>query len=76
MKINGFGAQGHVQKSRNHEHEGSEGSHISTSESYKFKLEQNTTAELLSTNIPVFPVFLVFKVSILQIICFPQFQNF
>ena len=47
-KINGFGAQGHVQKSRNHRNEGLEGSHISKSKSYKFKLEQHDIMELIS----------------------------
>ena len=51
IKINGFGAQEHVRKSRNHRDEGIEGSHISKSENYKFKLEQNTT-ELLSISFP------------------------
>ena len=37
----GFGAQGHVKKTANHRSEGFEGSNISKSKSYKFKLEQN-----------------------------------
>ena len=44
----GFGAHGHIQKSRNHRNEGVHGSHISKSKSYKFKLEQNNATELLS----------------------------
>ena len=46
--INGCGAQGHVQKSRNRRKEGFAGSHISESKSYKFQLKQNNTMELLS----------------------------
>ena len=48
IKTNGFGAQGHIRKSRNHRNEGFEGSHISKSKNYKFKLEQNNTTKLLS----------------------------
>ena len=44
----GFGAQRHVRKSRIHRNEGFEGSPINTSKSYKFKMEQNNTIELLS----------------------------
>ena len=44
----GFGAQGHVPKSRNHRNEGFEGSPMSKSKSDKFKLEQKNTVELLS----------------------------
>ena len=53
-KVNhiGFGAQGHVRKSRNHSNEGFEGSHITKSKSYKFKLEQNNPTELLSISFP------------------------
>ena len=53
-KINhsGFGAQGHVWKSRNHRNEGFEGSPITRSKSYKLKLEQNSTTELLSIYFP------------------------
>ena len=51
-KINGFGAQGHVPKSRNHTNEGLEGSHISKPKSYKFKLKQNNHTELLSISFP------------------------
>ena len=49
-KINniGFGAHGHVPKSRKHENEGVEGSHISKSKSYKLKTKQNNITELLS----------------------------
>ena len=50
-KINniGFGAQGHVRKSRNHRSEGVHGSHISKSKRYKFKLKQNNNImELLN----------------------------
>ena len=50
----GFGVHGHVRKSRNHRHEGSEGSHITKLKSYKFKLEQTSTTELLSTSSPYF----------------------
>ena len=39
IKIIGSGAQGHVQKSRNHENEGFEGSHITKSKSYKSKMK-------------------------------------
>ena len=48
IKIVGFGAQGHVQKSRNHRNDGFEGSRLSKSKSYKFKLEQTNTVELSS----------------------------
>ena len=50
LKINniGFGARGHVKKSRNNRNEGVEGTHISKLKSYKFKLKQNTSTELLS----------------------------
>ena len=53
-KINdiGLGAQGHVQKSRNHRNEGVEGSPISKSKSCKFELEQNNPTELLSISFP------------------------
>ena len=53
-KINkiGFGAQGNVHKSRNHRDEGFAGSHITKSKSYKFKLKQNNTMELLSISFP------------------------
>ena len=53
-KINniGFGAHGHIQKSRNHRNEGFECSHISKSKSYKFKLKQIKTTELLSISFP------------------------
>ena len=44
----GFGAQGHVRKIRNHENQGLEGLHTRKSKSYKFKLEQNNTTELVS----------------------------
>ena len=45
QKINniGLGPQGHVKKFRSHENEGFEGSHITKSKSYKFKMEQNNT---------------------------------
>ena len=52
IKINRFGAQGHVQKSRNHENEGFEGSQISKSRSYNTKLKQNNTNEILSISFP------------------------
>ena len=48
----GFGAQGHVAKSRNHGNEGFEGSPISKSKGYKFKLKQNNTTEFLSISFP------------------------
>ena len=48
IQIKPFGAQGQVRKSRNHGHEGFEGSHICKSKSYKFKLKQDNTTELLS----------------------------
>ena len=44
----GFGARGHVRKSRNHENYGFEGPHITKSKSYKLKLKQNRTTELSS----------------------------
>ena len=44
--------KGHVQQSRNHINEGFEGSHISKSRSYKLKMKQNNTTELLSTSFP------------------------
>ena len=48
-KVNdaGFGAQGHVQKSRNYENEAFDGSPISKSTSHKSKMEQNSITELL-----------------------------
>ena len=48
----GFGAHGHVRKSRNHRNERPEGSHISRWKSYKIKMEQNNTTELLSISFP------------------------
>ena len=48
----GFEAQGQVRKSTNHENEGFEGSHKSKSKSYKLKLKQNNTTELLSISFP------------------------
>ena len=47
-KINhiGFGAQGRVQKSRNHEHEGFEGSPMTKSN--KSKMKQNNSMELVA----------------------------
>ena len=56
MKINGSGAQGHVRKSRNQRSEGSEGSHLSKSKSYKFKLKQNHTTEPLSISLYKFTI--------------------
>ena len=49
-KINniGFGARGHIRKSRNHRNNVLEGSHISKSTSHKFKSKQNNTTEFLS----------------------------
>ena len=49
-KINviGFGAQGHVRELGNHSNEGFEGSRVSKSKSYEFKLKQNNSTELLS----------------------------
>ena len=52
IEINGFGAQGHVRKSRNRRNEGVEGSHITKSKSYEFKLEQSSTTELSSISFP------------------------
>ena len=52
MKIVGFGVLGHVQKSRDHRHEGFEGSPRSKSKSYKTKMEQNNSTELLSLLFP------------------------
>ena len=46
IKINDFGARGHVQKPRNHRNEKFEGSHISKSKRYKSKMEQNDSLEL------------------------------
>ena len=48
-KINniGFGARGHVRKSRNHRNEKVEGSPISKAKSYKFELKQTNIMELL-----------------------------
>ena len=48
----GFGARGHVRKSPNRRNEGFEGSHIGKSRSYKCKLEQTNTTELLSISFP------------------------
>ena len=48
MKIDGVGKKGHVRKSRNHENAEFEGSPISKSKSYKFKLKQNNITELLN----------------------------
>ena len=48
----GFGAQGYVQKSRNHRDEGFEGSSISKSKSYKSKSQQNDITELLRISFP------------------------
>ena len=44
----GFAAQGHVRKFPNHRNEGFEGSLVSKSQRYKFKLKQNNLTELLS----------------------------
>ena len=52
IKINVFGAQGHVRKVRNHRNEGFEGSHISKSKSYKLKSKQNHITELLDILLP------------------------
>ena len=52
IKNIGFGAQGHFPKSRNHRNEGLEGSRISKSKSYKFKLKQNKTTEVLKISFP------------------------
>ena len=52
IKINGFGAQGHARKCRNHRNEGLEGSPMSKSKTYKFKLKQNNTTELSSISSP------------------------
>ena len=48
----GFGAQGHVHKSRNHRNERFEGYPINKSRSYRFKLEQNNRTELLNISFP------------------------
>ena len=48
----GFGAQGHVQKCRNHRNEGFEGLPIMKSKSYKIKMEQNDTTDFLSISFP------------------------
>ena len=53
IKLDGSGARGHVRKSPNHRNEGFEGSPISKSKSYKFKLGQNSTTELLSISFPL-----------------------
>ena len=50
----GFGAQGHVRKCSNHGNEGFEVSHLTKSKSYKFKMEQTNTTELLSISFPDF----------------------
>ena len=52
IKMNGFGAQGHVEKARNHRNEAFEGSHIMKSKSSKFKMEQNKNTELLNISLP------------------------
>ena len=52
IKINGFAAQGPVQKSRNQRNEGFEGSPITKSKSCKFNLKQHNTTELLSISFP------------------------
>ena len=49
IKINNFGAQGHVRKSRKHENDGFSNK---TLKSYKFKLKQNNATELLSISFP------------------------
>ena len=46
-----FGAQGHVRKSGNHEHEGFEGFPIMKSKYYKFNSRQNNTTELLNISL-------------------------
>ena len=48
----GIGARGHVRKLRTHWNEGFKIFPISKSKSYKFKLEQKNTRELLSTSFP------------------------
>ena len=52
IKINGFGAQGHVRKSRNHENEGFSVSPTSKSKSYQSKVKQNNPTELLAISFP------------------------
>ena len=52
VNINGFRARKNVRKSRHHRNEGFDGSHISKSKSYKVKLKQNNTTELLSISFP------------------------
>ena len=49
-------AQGHVQKSRNHENEGFEGSPITKSKSHKFKKKQNNPTELLAISFHKFTI--------------------
>ena len=53
-KINniGFGAQGYVRKSRNHEHEGFEASPISESKNNKFKLNRVIGRQGLMSRLP------------------------
>ena len=48
IKILCLGKNGHAKKIRNHRNDGFEGSQITKSKSYKFKLEQNNTTEFLS----------------------------
>ena len=48
IKIDGFGAQGHAQRSGNHRNERFEGSHMSKSKRYKFKSKQNDIMERIS----------------------------
>ena len=56
MNIISLEKKGHAQKSRNHEHEGIEGSHISKSKSYKSKRKQDNTdgvfEHIFSINLP------------------------
>ena len=44
----GLGKKGHVQKSRNDGNDGFEGSPITKSKSYKFKMKRDNTTELVA----------------------------
>ena len=52
IEIVGFGAQGHVPNSRAHRTKDSEAFPISKSNSYKFRLKQNSSPEVLSIPFP------------------------
>ena len=53
-KINntGFGAHGHVQRSRNHRKEVVHGSHTTTTKSYKFEIDQNNNTTFWGIYLP------------------------